>query len=360
MSDNLVMGVNAGKNSRCSLMSTIVGNYAGENDVNGYSNVYIGNSSGKNAINSYNNTFLGALSGKQQSGHNNIYIGESSGSLSKGNHNILIGSKLNCTSSNILCIGNSSSYTGNPFIMGNMNESTRNLNVDANIDVAGTLKMNSMILQVYSNVDEIDSPQNGQLIVKNDNNSACLSVYLNSQWIDLASHSYQSYTNQQSVRISPILTSDDGNFINVSSFLSDPLSNSRHPWHIFEGSTQWSDAVNNNRIGWLSEDSILSASLTYDFTISKTITSIEFHNYTEYFDTITNKYTRGADNIIVSVSDDNVNFTYILHDTGRQSSSSWSSTISSTQSGRYVKIEIDNINGGVSHVGLLEVIIYGY
>lgn len=167
-----------------------------------------------------------------------------------------------------------------------------------------------------------------------------------------------------SSKITPLLTSDPGTFSATS------VKSLRDPWHLMDGTKLWSEALASNRVGWMTDGGVRQASVTWDMQSTKTITSIIFWNYQEYdYRNIAPYYAflRATDDVEISISNDNTNFTTLASDSGKMAELTWTTDIpeSNQVSGRYLKITIDNLNIPADYVadnvtGLLEIEVYGY
>ena len=59
------------------------------------------------------------------------------------------------------------------------------LSIDADVNIQGNNKSNSLILNIYNNLDNVVNPVNGQLILHDNNGLISLRVFNNGEWINL-------------------------------------------------------------------------------------------------------------------------------------------------------------------------------
>lgn len=121
-SDNLTLGVNAGKSDTTGNLNVFLGNEAGAANTVGSSNVFVGPYSGTSNIGGNSNVFMGYNSGSNSTGDANAFVGTWAGNTNtSGGYNVFMGyqaGKSNTSGSNNVALG---TLAGNTITTGGNN-----------------------------------------------------------------------------------------------------------------------------------------------------------------------------------------------------------------------------------------------
>ena len=190
--ENVIIGLDAGKNALCSNTNTFIGNCSGKFNIGSLQNTLIGTNTGKYNKKSKQNTCAGHDSGANMQGNTNTFIGYKSGINVHGDSNIIIGSYTETSniSDNIIIGSNLTSNIDksimigqdDALISGQMN--TKHVNIHGNLEVQGKLTTNSLCIPEMNAL-----PYNGQLAYEQNGNIVSLYIGINNQWIKMCESS---------------------------------------------------------------------------------------------------------------------------------------------------------------------------
>ena len=112
-SDNVFVGMNAGRYSVSTSHSVYLGRDAGQGNEDGNRNIFIGEAAGKLRQSSSDNIFIGFNAGNNnQNQSHNIFIGNESGNMTSGANNVHLGNSTNGVGDRCVYIGHAAAENG--------------------------------------------------------------------------------------------------------------------------------------------------------------------------------------------------------------------------------------------------------
>lgn len=178
-SENVFIGLSAGKNTRGAQGSIFIGSNAGRENENGVGNTFIGTSAGEQS-NATSSIHIGSNTGAKVAGDNNIFMGyQAATNQERGSDNILIGSKLdlpNLTGSNQLNIGNllygvNVADSAPQLDKGRLSVGVTEAEESAKLEIKSSNKGILIPRMTTDQRTSIDSPANGLLVYDTDTGS---------------------------------------------------------------------------------------------------------------------------------------------------------------------------------------------